>query len=251
MEDVSSKLCANILARRDAFTLTTSENSWMQEQANIDAPVWIPPFALRKTVRRVDVENIVNYADLSRFVRWTCEQPTIEFFDEILVQNLPYRDTSLFKAVSSGRKTRKQLGMARGLPVPLTQENFLAYYNKCIDHADFVMRNGIGPYQAPTDRSERRDTDIAVLIDAEGEIMFFKRGNHRVGIARALNIEQIPVKIYMLSGAYLERFLATSDVRPQRLATSIERACRAALDAINGQQTPYATNGQPAPSLAS
>lgn len=239
----SLKLSANIALRRDLFALTLLENRVMQTRAGIDRVAWLRPRALRRTVQQLDFGNVVTYADFSRLVRPTREQPTIKFFDEILRQKRPYRDTTLFRSISRGRIKRKRLGLNKSSSVVLTPDNFVQYYDQCMRHAEFIAVHGLQPFQKSTSHRPGRETDIAALIDVSGEVMFFRRGNHRLGIARALRIERIPVRIYVLSGAYLERFMARRDCWvPGRLPSRIHVACQAALEATQSASPPCAAN---------
>jgi len=226
----SLKLCANITLGRDRFALTRLENSVMRQRAGLEQVAWVRPRALRRAVQQLDFGNVVTYADFSHHVCYTRDQPTIKFFDEILRQKRLYRETTLFRSVSRGRIRKKRIGLDKMSSVVLTPDNFVQYYDQCMRHADFIIQQGLKPFDKALNHRPGRETDIAAVIDPSGEMMFFRRGNHRLGIARALGLERMPVRIYMLSGPYLERFMGRPECWiPGRLPARIQTATQAAL----------------------
>ena len=225
------KLCVNMAARRDLFILHELENAAIQKTSGIHAAVWLPPFAIANSVQQINLGNVITYTDFSRFVRPTREQPTVKFFDEILRQKRPYRETTLFGAISGGQIKRKRIGVDKNSSVVLTPENVVDYYDQCMRHAEFVAREGLQPHAKASSHRAGRETDIAVLVDPSGEVMFFRKGNHRLGIARAHGINPIPVRIFTVAGAYMERFMPRRDVwRTWELPARLQLVCRTAVE---------------------
>ena len=51
------------------------------------------------------------------------------------------------------------------------------------------------------------DENILVAIDERGELIYWRRGKHRLAISLALGLKDIPVKVALLSG-YLDEAVA-------------------------------------------
>jgi hypothetical protein len=219
------KLSANSWMRRDQFALSPLENHLVREAAGMDCSIWISPQLLHDSVRQITPANVVTFAELAQLVRPVSGEPTIKFIDEIVRQRRPYKDTTLFREIESGKSRRKHVGNET---VTLTTANFREYYEKCLRHVEFVASHGLRPWEKSTALSY--DGDIAALLSAHGELMFLRRGTHRLGIARALGLQRIPVQIFMVTGRYLAD---TADepgwYLPWRLSAAIRRACTRTL----------------------
>ena len=216
------KLSANGRMRRDRFALSSLENHLVRQSAGMLRAVWISPHLLHHSVRQITPANVVTFADLSPLVRPVSGEPTIEFIDEIVRQRRPFKETTLFRDIESGNVTRrKRLGTET---VMLTTANFHQYYEKCFRHVELVIEHGLRPWNKST--ALGYDSDIAVLLTASGELMFLRRGTHRLGIARALGLERIPVQIFMVAGMALAD--SADDARwylPWRLSAALRRVC--------------------------
>jgi hypothetical protein len=215
------KLSANSRMRRDRFALSSLDNHLVRQSAGMDRAVWISPQLLQRSVRQITPANVITFADLSKLVRPLSSEPTINFIDEIIRQRRPYRETTLFSEMESGRMRRKRVGDET---VVLTTANFQQYYEKCLRHVEFVASHGLRPWDKPTALSY--DGDIALLLSENGELMFLRRGTHRLGIASALGLNRIPVQIFMVAGMYLVNAADDRDwYLPWRLPAALRRAC--------------------------
>lgn len=219
------KLSANSWRRRDRFALSSLENHLVRQSAGLHCSVWISPQSLQRSVRQITPANVVTFADLLHLVRPVSSEPTINFIHEIVRERRPYSETTLFREIESGKVKRKRLGAET---VVLTTANFRQYYEKCVRHVEFVASHGLQPWDKSTGLSY--DGDIAVLVAAGGELMFLRRGTHRLGIARALSLQRIPVQIYMVTGMYVAD--SADDpywYAPWRLSAALRRACARTL----------------------
>jgi hypothetical protein len=215
------KLSANGRMRRDRFALSSLENHVVRQSAGMLRPVWISPHLLHRSVRQITPANVVTFANLSQLVRPVSEEPTIEFIDEIVRQRRPYEETTLFREIASGKVRWKRLGAET---VMLTTANFQQYYEKCFRQVEFVVNHRLRPWNKST--APGYDSDIAVLLTASGELLFLRRGTHRLGIARALGLERIPVQIFMVAGTMLADFADDAGwYLPWRLSAALRRAC--------------------------
>ena len=234
------KLSANSWVRRDRFALSSLENHLVRQAAGLHGAIWISPELLHRSVRQITPANVVTFADLSQLVRSVSSEPTINFIDEIVRQHRPYTETTLFREIESGKAKWKRLGAEM---VMLTTANFRQYYEKCLRHVESVASHGLRPWDKLTALSY--DGDIAVLLSSRGELLFLRRGTHRLGIARALNLQRIPVQIFMVTGMYLAD--STDDPcwhLPWRLPTAIRRACARSLSLV-GESAVAAHNVDP------
>ena len=222
------KLSVNGWTQRDRFVLSPLENHLVRQSAGMRSTAWVSPQRLHRSVRQITPSNVVTFANLSHLVRPVSGEPTITFLDEIVRQRRPYKETTLFRTIESGKMNRKHLGAET---VMLTTANFQQYYEKCLRHVEFVARHGLQPWNKSTALSY--DSDIAVLVSASGELLFLRRGTHRLGIARALGLEYIPVQIAMVTGTYLADLADDpSWYLPWRLSSALRRACARALRAL-------------------
>jgi hypothetical protein len=48
------------------------------------------------------------------------------------------------------------------------------------------------------------DENILVAIDEQGELIHWRRGKHRLAISLALGLKEIPVKVALLSGHWMQ-----------------------------------------------
>lgn len=215
------KLSANGRTRRDRFALSSLENHVVRQSAGMLRPVWISPHLLHRSARQITPANVVTFANLSQLVRPVSEEPTIEFIDEIIRQRRPFNETTLFRDVQSGKVRWKRLGAET---VMLTTANFHQYYEKCCRQVELVANLGLRPWDKST--ASGYDSDIAVLLTVSGELVFLRRGTHRLGIARALGLERIPVQIFMVAGMALADSADDAGwYLPWRLSAALRRAC--------------------------
>jgi hypothetical protein len=188
----------------------------------MQCPVWISPQSLLHSVRQMTPANVVTVADHPRLVRPVSGESTVNFIDEIVRQSRPYMETTLFKEIVNGKRIRKRLGHETVL---LTASNFRHYYDKCVRHVELVAGHGLRPWNKSAALSY--DGDIAVLLSSHGELMFLRRGTHRLGIARALGLPRIPVQIVMVAGGYLA---ASADDPGWYLPWGLSTVIRKAVD---------------------
>ena len=218
------KVSLNCRERRDRFALSTLENHLVRQAAGMQRTLWIPPRRVQQSVRQILPPNAVTFADLSSLVRPVASEPTIRFADEVVRERRPYHDTTMFGDVARGKTKRRRLG---GEMAVLTPANFAQYYEKCLRQADEIARHGLQPWDKSAALSY--DGDIAVLLSEDGELIFLRRGTHRLGIAYALDLDRIPVQIFMVAGPRLARVAEAGGIRgwhlPWRLAATVRRAC--------------------------
>src|SRR5215211_2076085 len=112
---------------------------------------------------------------------------TIRFIDE-LSRGIAPLDTAFWREIDTGAQITRWIEN-RGKCTIDSKATFLEYANRVQDMLSFSRENGIVPISDSRRLpSQRPDVDIGFALLDDG-IYFHRKGHHRLGCARALNIE--------------------------------------------------------------
>lgn len=232
------KLWANVTLGRDRFVLSPEENFFAAQAFGLQCVASVPTERLSRKLGVRGEWNVIHLTRHNVFIWPIDRNSTITFLREIIAENLKPEQTQLFESVRRGGAHTRHLSGQRSDKSDLTEVTFLAYYRKCLEHAEHISKNGFRTFGAESERGRRRDAEIGVAITPDGELTFYSFGRHRIGIARALGISHVPVQPRLVSGAYLQRFLRKSDVViPPRIVSAVKQCWETALAHAGGMDT--------------
>jgi hypothetical protein len=147
--------------------------------------------------------NVIVKGKIIPFVTPVSGHRTIRFIDE-LSRGIAPLDTAFWREIEMGAKITRWIEN-RGKCIIDSKATFLEYANRVQDMLSFSRENGIVPIsQSRRLPSQRPDVDIGFALLDDG-IYFHRKGHHRLGCARALNIERIPCRCYLSSASKLKR----------------------------------------------
>ena len=119
------------------------------------------------------------------------------FIDEILLRGLSVEQTSLYRMALAGYNIRRRIGREGELLQLVRYEDFESYYKRCLLLAESIAKHGVLDIdRAPADLMTRNEKNVRILIREDGALYHYRRGKHRLAIARALGISMMPVDIY-------------------------------------------------------
>ena len=105
------KLSVNGWTQRDWFVLSPLENDLVRQSAGMRSQAWVSPQRLHRSVRQITPSNVVTFANLSHLVRPVSRGARrMTFLDEIARHRRAFQETTLFRAIESGKMNRKHLG---------------------------------------------------------------------------------------------------------------------------------------------
>ena len=228
----------NILLRRDLLSLSSEQRERLMEAADLFGPQWISPHCLALSMigKRRKRGNFISFAR-TRLLTNLDDHPTFAFIKEILIDKRDCTQTALYRAaMTPGTRVRRQ-SSAHGVKerVSLASDGeIVAYYNRCRQLAESISERGVLPMSSEEGARLRAgdgdEGDILIAIDENGEIIHYRRGRHRLAIAKALGVKRVPVRIHFMSGHYLLRFMKRREALiPGRLEKAICAAARSAL----------------------
>ncbi|HMK41920.1 MAG TPA: hypothetical protein VK451_10230 [Methyloceanibacter sp.] len=232
------KLTLNAWLGRDMCQLNSRERQQIKMMPAFNRVLRISPrsFRFRMTGRRRHNVVTFNCDHLDRIP--LVEFDTFVFVDEIVRQGLPYERTVLYKKVVSG-KLRKLMRPLKTAEDPRkwssiqSEAGFKRYYDRCMRLAESIADHGI--FDMSTDGRHAQalrfghDQNILVAIDEHGELIHWRRGKHRLAISLALGLTDIPVKVALLSGHWMQAVAGSSrPLGPGGLANALTLALKEA-----------------------
>jgi hypothetical protein len=231
-------ISVNVLLGRDVLSLSPEQRDRLMAAVDLSGAQWLRPqcLALSMIGKRRKRGNFISFARTQRLARLD-EHPTSAFIREILVDKRDCTQTALYReAMTPGSRVRRQAS-SEGVKdrVSLASDGEIqAYYNRCRLLAESISERGVLPMSSEEGAMLRAtdgdEGDILVAITESGEIIHYRRGRHRLAIAKALGIARVPVRIHFMSGDYLLRFMKRREVLiPGRLERAIRAAARSAL----------------------
>ena len=155
------------------------------------------------------------------------------FADEILQRKFPLKETSLYRAAASGERVMRRIGPNGALRRLTSDADFELYLSRFLALTDSIARRGLLEIRrAPEVAPSPRERNIKVLAWSDGSIHHKSCGKHRLAIAKALDLPEIPVHLFFGSPIAWFRFHCKSDTR----------VWRSSLLSEGGQSKPRACN---------
>ncbi len=207
------KLTLNAWLGRDMCQLNWRERQQIKMMPAFNRVLRISPrsFRFRMTGRRRHNVVSFNRDHLDRIP--LVEFDTFVFVDEIVRQGLPCEKTALYNKLTSG-KLRKLMRPLKTAEDPRqwgsiqSEAGFKRYYDRCMRLAESIADHGIFDMSIDGRRAQAlrfgHDENILVAIDERGELIHWRRGKHRLAISLALGLKEIPVKVALLSGHWMQ-----------------------------------------------
>jgi hypothetical protein len=207
------KLTLNAWLGCDMCQLSSRERQQIKMMPAFTRVLRISPrsFKFRMTGRRRHNVVSFNRDHLDRIP--LVEFDTFVFVDEIVRQGLPYERTALYSKLTSG-KLRKLMRPLKTAEDPRqwgsiqSEAGFKRYYDRCMRLAESIADHGIFDMSTDGRRAQAlrfgHDENILVAIDEQGELIHWRRGKHRLAISLALGLKEIPVKVALLSGHWMQ-----------------------------------------------
>ena len=232
------KLTLNAWLGCDMCQLSSRERQQIKMMPAFNRVLRISPrsFKFRMTGRRTHNVVTFNRDHVDRIP--LVEFDTFVFVDEIVRQGLPYERTALYKKVASG-KLRKLMRPLKTAEDPRkwssiqSAAEFKRYYDRCMRLAESIADHGIFDMSTDGRRAQAlrfgHDENILVAIDEHGELIHWRRGKHRLAIALALKLKDIPVKAALLSGHWMKAVAGSSrPLGPGGLSNAVALALKEA-----------------------
>ena len=242
----ASKLAINATFNRNLLGLSWREHLQLVSQAKIARSIWVPssrmqakvlrprsPYVKRQAMRanfvRVSKFNLVNFYSLETAP--LSQVRTFRFIQEIIGENKPYDQTSLYASIMRGapltRYLTSDMDPAQMQKLPIGSEaEFQKYYERCLALAESIQQNGL-------QESEFEIQAICVAIDKGGRFLHLAKGNHRLAIALCLGLDRIPVRVMSIEGTYFRQFLNRRVITPQHLLSAITTSVETAEKGIS------------------
>lgn len=155
----------------------------------------------------------VGSGDWKPLVRSLSENAVVREAFQLVDENMQYKKTVAYEAYVAAFKDGRPI---RRNGVPLASESLVdAYFESFVALFDSISSHGIVRRRLLGRRHRRRDSavrrvwseigerDIGVARDIDGTLRKLSGGQHRIGVALALGIDQIPVELRLCHARWL------------------------------------------------
>lgn len=176
---------------RIAAVLRRDDNEFAGAAADLEKTVWVSPAAIRFKLKSVPIialrSNNIQSGDWDLDRRNIEESAKFHSMMQHFRDGLDWEKTDIFKRYATRLECGEVIRRCRTIA-----ELKVAYRKDMNELYGSLVRNGFLIHQA---RKKKRSDLPHVYIARDGEIIFGSEGNHRLAIARLLNIEKIPCRV--------------------------------------------------------
>lgn len=170
-------------------------------------------FAGKKKLHKSAMKHFIYSGDLTAYLRPVANCATGAEITQLLEADLNFRNTEAYKVrVSWFEQSIEQKLHARCLQSRNDIDEYFEYQVsliRSIDKHGYHSQHDLARRQnalVPEFSSKRpREHEIGCAIGPNGEVWMFRTGHHRLQIARALGVEQIPVEVHFIHWKWLAR----------------------------------------------
>jgi len=156
--------------------------------------------------------------------------PKRAFIDEI-ARGLPLEQTGMAQRITAGESVmgRRATPGVRDKAldkIPLTSlEDLRLYYERVQGLIEIIRANGVRPVREinPDDPYVRsgKETDIGLAVLPDGSLRMFRKGRHRLLVARVLGVEYVPCTPTLVSADWVRKHSGSSPPTLRRAAGAI------------------------------
>lgn len=238
----NSKLILNALAGRDVFILTGPERKQIKSAIVSSRTLRVPAASIRHTMKGGGEakSNLISFerAEIARIP--LVKVDTFVFIDEIIRQGKPYQQTALYAQLGGKRIPRRIAERPERRVFLKTEDHFLRYYERCMALADSISRQGVLDMRNESSSAYVEkfgwDHNMLIAVASDGDLIHWRMAKHRLAIAIALGITEVPVNVGFLSGHWMKQCAGNLTLmRPGGLSRAVSLALQEAEKRANSE----------------
>ena len=187
----------NLFLGREGHPLTSAENKSLYRP--FTTTHWIDPSKIVHGLNWPAKKGHLIVYDGTGRLDVFAQHSTSIFIRELILENKPMEETTLYKRMSNRRWVRPVILGGKRVKIPLnSHENMKIYFDKCRSLIKSIQDSGVEGF---VERSKIENIGLALTF--EGRITHYRVGHHRLAIAQALGIKKIPMDILLVSAKFL------------------------------------------------
>ncbi|HEX2257350.1 MAG TPA: hypothetical protein VHG92_11740 [Afifellaceae bacterium] len=224
-----TRAAINLLVGRECYRFTREERRALARTITLDRTFELPTDAIGYAVRgKRRHHNVVYFDDAKLPIQPFEAHPTFVFIDEIIRQGKGYKETALYADMHRGRRLWRQTG-SEGEKARIelgSDQQFDLYYARCFRLAESIQKHGVLDLRSSEAAGFRErdafEDNLSVGINERGEFVHYRRGKHRLAIAKVLGVRLVPATGVFVSGKYLRKEIPIwKTLLPGRLPSAI------------------------------